>query len=147
MAVAFDCARGKQDGEQLEWGVLGEPVHHRGALPLACGDEVAVVRHVADLGLGDGLDDGGCWGGHGVSCGLSATSTVGVCARRAASPLWVAPRPGVGSLAAANESVGNLRRQSCMKGISPKPLFECQVDVQEKRRISKHVSEGGPRVI
>jgi len=41
-----------QDGEQLEWGVLGEPVHHRGALPLACGDEVAVVRHVADLGLG-----------------------------------------------------------------------------------------------
>ena len=48
-----------QDGEQLEWGVLGEPVHHHGALPLACGDEVAVVRHVADLGLGDGLDDGG----------------------------------------------------------------------------------------
>jgi len=39
-----------QGGEQLEWGVLGEPVHHRGALPLACGDEVAVVRHVADLG-------------------------------------------------------------------------------------------------
>ena len=49
-----------QDGEQLERGVLGEPVHHRGALPLACGDEVAVVRHVADLGLGDCLDDGGC---------------------------------------------------------------------------------------
>jgi len=56
-----------QDGEQLEWGVLGEPVHHHGALPLACGDEVAVVRHVADLGRGDGLDDGGCWGGH-VDC-------------------------------------------------------------------------------
>ena len=54
-----------QGGEQLERGVLGEPVHHRGALPLTCGDEVAVVRHVADLGLGDGLDDGGCWGGHG----------------------------------------------------------------------------------
>jgi len=55
VAVAFDCARGMQDGEQLEWGVLGEPVHHHGVLPLACGDEVAVVRHVADLGLGDGL--------------------------------------------------------------------------------------------
>jgi len=39
----------------LEWGVLGEPVHHHGTLPLARGDEVAVVRHVADLGLGDGL--------------------------------------------------------------------------------------------
>jgi len=102
VAVAFDCARGMQDGEQLERGVLGEPVHHRGALPLACGDEVAVVRHVADLGLGDGLDDGGCWGGHGVSCGWSATSTVGVCARRAASPLWVAPWPGVGSVADAS---------------------------------------------
>jgi len=62
VAVAFHCARVIQDGEQLEWGVLGEPVHHRGALPLACGDEVAVVRHVADLGFGDGLDDGGCWG-------------------------------------------------------------------------------------
>jgi len=61
---------------------------------------VAVVRHVANLGLGDGLDDGGCWGGHGVSCGWSATSTVGVCARRAASPLWVAPWPDVGSVAA-----------------------------------------------
>jgi hypothetical protein len=66
-----------------------------------CGDEVAVVRHVADLGRGDGLDDGGCRGGHGVSCGWSAASTVGVCARRAASPLWVAPRPGVGSVADA----------------------------------------------
>jgi len=52
---------------------------------------VALVRHVADLGLGDGLDDGGCWGGHGVSCGWSATSTVGVCARRAVSPLREAP--------------------------------------------------------
>ena len=102
VAVAFDCARGLQDGEQLEWGVLGDSVHHRGALPLACGDEVAVVRHVADLGLGDGLDDGGCWGGHGVSCSWSATSTVGICARRAASPLWVAPRPGVGSVADAS---------------------------------------------
>jgi len=60
------------------------------------------VRHVADLGLGDGLDDGGCWGGHGVSSGWSATSTVGVCARRAASPSWVAPRPGVGSVADAS---------------------------------------------
>ena len=38
-----------QDGEQLERGVLGEPVHHHGALPLACGDEVAVVRHVAEF--------------------------------------------------------------------------------------------------
>jgi len=28
------------------------------------GDEVAAVRNVAGLGLGDGLDDGGCWGGH-----------------------------------------------------------------------------------
>jgi len=102
VTVAFDCARGMQDGEQLEWGVLGEPVHHRGALPLACGDGVAVVRHVADLGLGDGLDDGGYWGGHGVSFCWSATSTVGVCVRRAASPLWVAPRPGVGSVADAS---------------------------------------------
>lgn len=56
VAVAFDCARGLQDGEQLEWGVLGESVHHR----------------------------------------------VGVCARRAASPLWAAPRPGVGSVADAS---------------------------------------------
>jgi hypothetical protein len=63
---------------------------------------VAVVRHVADLGRGDGLDDGGCRGGHGVSFGWSAASTVGVCARRAASPLWVAPRPGVGSVADAS---------------------------------------------
>jgi len=39
-------ARGVQDGEQLEWGVLGEPGHHHGALPLACGDEVAVVRRL-----------------------------------------------------------------------------------------------------
>jgi len=31
---------------------------------------------------------------------VCATSTVGICARRAASPLWVAPRPGVGSVAA-----------------------------------------------
>ncbi len=58
---------------------------------MACGDEVAVVRHVADLGLGDGLDDGGCWVGHSVPCGWSATSTVGVCAHRTATPLWVAP--------------------------------------------------------
>jgi hypothetical protein len=63
---------------------------------------VAVVRHVADLGRGDGLDDGGCRGGHGVSFGWSAASTVGVCARCAASLLWVAPRPGVGSVADAS---------------------------------------------
>ena len=54
------------------------------------------------IGLGDGLDDGVCWVGHGVSCGWSATSTVGVCARRAASLLWVAPWPGVGSVADAS---------------------------------------------
>ena len=35
-----------QEGEQLERGVLGEPVHHRGALPPACGDEVTAVRRL-----------------------------------------------------------------------------------------------------
>jgi len=56
------------------------------AFQCARGNEVAVARRVADLGLGDGLDDGGCWGGHGASFSWSATSTVGVCARRQAVP-------------------------------------------------------------
>ena len=44
VAVAFDCARGMQDGEQLEWGVLSEPVHHRRALPLACSSAIEPKR-------------------------------------------------------------------------------------------------------
>ena len=63
-------------------------------------DEVASVRHVADLGPDDGLNNSGCWVGQDVDLGWIATSTVGVWARCAASPLWVAPRPGVGSVAA-----------------------------------------------
>lgn len=56
----------------------------------------ALVRHVANLGLSDGFDSGGYLGSHGVSCGWSVMSTVGVRARRAASLLWVALRPGMG---------------------------------------------------
>jgi len=40
VAVAFDCARGMQNGEQLDWGVLGETVHHHGALA----DSVAAMK-------------------------------------------------------------------------------------------------------
>ena len=60
---------------------------------------MAVVRHLANLGLGDSPGNIQCRDGHADSFGWSATSTVGVYARRAASPLWVAPRPGVGSVA------------------------------------------------
>jgi len=56
------------------------------AFHCAHGNEVAVARRVADLSRGDDLDNGGCWGGHDVSFGWSATSTVGICARRQAVP-------------------------------------------------------------
>lgn len=45
---------------------LCELAHHRAALRLACGDPVTAVRHVADLGLGDGLDNSGCRGAYSV---------------------------------------------------------------------------------
>ena len=60
---------------------------------------MAVVRHLANLRLGDSPGNIQCRDGHADSFGWSATSTVGVYARRAASPSWVAPRPGVGSVA------------------------------------------------
>lgn len=69
MWLSRETARGKQGGEWCEWGALGDPVHHRGTLSLACGDEVVVMRHVANLGLCDRLDDGECWGGYGVFFG------------------------------------------------------------------------------
>lgn len=68
---------------------------HHGALLLGCDDLEAVVRHVANLGFADGLDNG-------LFCGGSATSTVVVCASRAESPLWMAPWPGVGSVTGAS---------------------------------------------
>ena len=91
---------------------------------------MAVVRHVADLGLGDGLDDGGCWGGHGVSCGWSATSTVGVCARRAASPLWVAPRPGVGSVAAFSYEGFLMLKSEYKRGVTEYAALALGMDVR-----------------
>lgn len=59
LAVAFNCARGMQCGEQLEWGVLGEPVHHRGALSFARSDPVAVVPQfdLVDAGRVSNLSD------------------------------------------------------------------------------------------
>jgi hypothetical protein len=56
------------------------------------------VRHVVILDLEDSFCDDSRRGGHGNTFSLCTTSTVGVCACGAESPLWVALRPGAGSV-------------------------------------------------
>lgn len=88
-----------QSGEQLNWGVLGESVSRYGAPPLACGDPVAVVRYVTDLGLGDSPGDIQCCGGQRVS--------VGFCARCAGALLCVTLQPPQANLPTASIEISH----------------------------------------